>query len=136
MPPDYIKWIEEHTDMSVSAFLRKCVSDEIDKTDGFDAKIKLIDSQIKEKMREIESLQLQRETMQQENTRKKEEKEINEVSALIAKAINKINYVSWQDAANSLEPSRRDIPRETFLDLVQAIWFREHDGDREIVPTN
>lgn len=136
IPEKYLEWIEKNTESTTSAFIRQCVGEKINRSEGFDSKIAEINTSIKEKEIEMEQLVYARQTLEQENARLKEEKEIDDLSNLIAKAIKKIPYVSWQDAANDLDSSRKHISSETFVSLVETIWYREKNGARENVPIN
>ena len=136
IPGKYLEWIENNTDESTSAFVRRCVGKEIDRLEGYDSKIVELDALIKEKEAEMEKLIYNRQLLEQEKARHKEEKDVEQLSELIAKAIKKIPYVSWQDAANDLDSSRKDISSETFVSLVESIWYREKNGVRENVPIN
>jgi hypothetical protein len=133
---EHIEWIEKNTNVTVSAFIRELIDTKIDQASGYDVKIGIVDDKIKKAQFDIVLLQQERDSLEEKNTLFKESKEIERLSELIAKAIKKIRYSCWQEAAKDLDSARKEIDRESFMALVETIWFREQNGDGENVPIN
>jgi len=132
IPVDFINWIKDNRRESVSEFIRDAVSEKMDRLIGHEGQLAEIDKRIMEKQIELEILNTERHSVEEAHSRWKDEKELEDLSSLIAKAIKKINYTSWEDAAKDLESARKNVSRESFDDLVQAIWTRhriEHEGE-------
>lgn len=136
IPKKHLDWINENANVSISAFVRQLIDAKIDQVTGYDEKIHAIDEKIKQAQFDITLLQQERDSLTDKSALWKESKEIERLSELIAKAIKKIRYSCWQEAAKDLDSARKEIDRESFMALVETIWLREQNGDGEIVPLN
>ena len=137
IPASYLDWVKNNTDRSFSDFVRNALDEKIGNTTGFKEKLAAIEEDIRQKRAELEALSAKKFSIEQEQEIWEEAREIEELSSLIVKAINKLNYASWEDAARDLDSSRKNLSSEAFRDLVQSLWIRTKiDGAVESVPNN
>ncbi len=118
---DDLEWIKR-TDYSVSAFVREAVSEKILRETGAIFEIERLRARLREIEQEREMIQKKLEELESVRTKVEKEKELRKINSLIERAILRIPYEDWEDAAKDLEESRGRLSIEEWRSLVKRKW--------------
>lgn len=121
LPVSSFKWIKEHGNQ-MSEFVREAVNEKIERSVGYEDRLTSLDRELKELQSTIENKQNEYHEVKAMHESWMDEKELNELSSLIRRAIVNIKYKTWQEVANDLDSARTRISTAAFADLVKRIW--------------
>jgi len=128
IPLSLKRWIKANTMLNFSEFCRGALEHEIERQSGYTRAIELMEAEILRDENHLEEKKARLNALRGKQVEFEAEKVFENVKDLLIRAILRIPYDSWGDAAGDLESERGELSEAEWKSLVEDTW-REIHGD-------